>query len=194
MSKREKPSTAKKPTKTYLFRLYPTRKQTRTLEQWLGLCCQVYNAALDERKSAYRMAGVSLSYAHQCAELLACKEVRPELCEVPTQVLQDAVKRVDRAYDDYFRRVEEGQKPGFPRFKSHFRYASLTFKQYKNSFNVFESAKKHKATLVLAKLGHVKMVMHRPIKGTPKTAIVKRTPTGKGVVSISVEIGEEEAG
>src|SRR5256885_16531745 len=84
------------------------------------------------------------------------------------RVLQDAVKRVERAYDDFFRRVEEGQKPGFPRFKSRFRYDSLTFKQYKNSFNVFESAKKNKGTLVLAKLGHVKMVMHRPIKGTPK--------------------------
>ena len=51
---------------------------------------------------------------------------------------------------------------------------------------------KHKGTLVLAKLGHVKMVLHRPIKGTPKTAIVKRTPTGKWFVSISAEIGEEE--
>src|SRR5258707_8935979 len=116
MSKREKQPKAKKPTTTYLFRIYPTHKQIRVLEGWLGLCCEVYNTALDERKSAYRMAGVSLSYAHQCAELLACKEVRPELCEVPAQVLQDAVKRVDRAYDDFFRRVEEGQKPGYPRF------------------------------------------------------------------------------
>src|SRR6266566_2733311 len=140
------------PRKTYHFRIYPTRKQTQTLEQWLGLCCEVYNAALDERKSAYRMAGVSLSYAHQCAELLACKEVRPELGEVPAQVLQDAVKRVDRAYDDYFRRVEEGQKPGYPRFKSRFRYDSLTFKQYGNSFNVLAGSKKNKGTLVLAKL------------------------------------------
>src|SRR6266487_5670858 len=167
--KRQKEEAEKqKPRKTYHFRIYPTRKQTQTLEQWLGLCCQVYNAALDERRSAYRMAGVSLSYAHQCAELPACKEVCPELCEVPAQVLQDAVKRVDRAYDDFFRRVENGEEPGYPRFKSRSRYDSLTFKQYKNSFNVFESAKKHKATLVLAKLGHVKMVMHRPIKGTPK--------------------------
>jgi putative transposase len=180
--------------KTYQFRIYPTSKQINVLEMWLGLCCDTYNAALDERKSAYRMAGLTLSYAQQCAELPECKEVRPELGEVPAQVLQDAVKRVDRAYDDFFRRVEEGQKPGFPRFKSRFRYASLTFKQYKNSFNVLESAKKHKATLVLAKLGHVKMVIHRPIKGTPKTAIVKRTPTGKWFVSISVEIGEEGAG
>jgi putative transposase len=178
--------------KTYQFRLYPTHKQINVLETWLGFCCEVYNAALDERKSAYRLAGISLAYAHQCAELPPCKEVRPELGEVPAQVLQDAVKRVDRAYDNFFRRVSEGQTPGYPRFKSCMRYNSLTFKQYQNSFAVLPGPTK-KATLVLAKLGHVKMVMHRAIKGMPKTAIIKRMPTGKWFVSINVEIGEEEA-
>ena len=181
-----------KPRKTYLFRLYPTRKQIHRLEQWLGLCCKLYNAALDERKSAYRIAGVSLSYEHQCAELPGCKQVRPDLHDVPSQVLQDAVKRVDLAFDHFFRRVKLGQKPGYPRFKSRFRYDSMTFKQYQNSFDVIPGNKKHKGTLVLTKLGSVKMVLHRPIKGTPKTAIVKRTPTGKWFVSISVEIEEEE--
>lgn len=185
MSKKQQPTKPKKateeqqPRKTYQFRIYPTSKQITLLERWLGLCCETYNAALDERKSAYRMAGRSLSYTHQCAELPQCKEVRPELGEVPAQVLQDAVKRVDRAFEDFFRRVEEGQKPGYPRFKSRFRYASLTFKQYQNSFEVLPGNKKNKGTLVLAKLGRVKMVMHRTITGTPKTAIVKRTPTGK---------------
>jgi len=198
MSKKQHPKKPKKatekqqPRKTYQFRIYPTSKQITLLERWLGLCCETYNAALDERKSAYRMAGLSLSYAHQCAELPECKEVRQELREVPAQVLQDAVKRVDRAFDDFFRRVEEGQKPGHPRFKSRFRYDSLTFKQYQNSFEVLPGNKKNKGTLVLAKLGHVKMIMHRTIKGTPKTAVVKRTPTGKWFVSISVEIGAEE--
>src|SRR5207248_1309723 len=117
----------------------------------------------------------------------------PELSEVPSQVLQDVVKRVDLAFDAFFQRVEQGQKPGYPRFKSRFRYASLTFKQHGNSFQLLPSSQKRRATLVLAKLGHVKMVLHRAIKGTPKTAIVKRTPTGKWFVSISVEIGEEEA-
>jgi putative transposase len=198
MSKKQQTQKPKKetekqqPRKTYQFRIYPTRKQINVLQTWLGLCCETYNAALDERRSAYRMAGVSLSYTHQCTELPECKEVRPELGAVPSQVLQDAVKRVDRAYDDFFRRVEEGQKPGFPRFKSRFRYDSLTFKQYGNSFNVLESTKKNKGTLVLAKLGHVKMVMHRAIEGAPKTAIVKRTRTGKWYVNISVEISENE--
>jgi putative transposase len=114
MSKREKPPSATKLTKTYLFRLYPTRKQMRTLETWLGLCCEVYNAALDERKSAYRMAGVSLSYEDQCRELPGCKVVRPELAEVPSQVLQNVVKRVDLAFDAFFLRLAKGEPRAIP--------------------------------------------------------------------------------
>ncbi len=177
--------------KTYKYRLYPTNKQQKILNAWLALCCEAYNAALDERKSAYRMAGKSISYAQQCAELPDCKQARPELAEVNSQVLQNVVKRVDLAFEAFFRRVKKGQNPGYPRFKSRFRYDSLTFKQYGNSFEV-KTGTKHKGTLILSKLGHVQMVMHRPLSGTPKTAIVNRTPTGKWFVSITCEEIEPE--
>ena len=179
--------------KTYQYRIYPTKKQIQVLTHWLALCCEVYNAALQERQDAYRMAGKSLSYSHQCAELPGCKDVREELAEVNSQVLQDAVKRVDRAFGGFFRRVEAGDKAGYPRFRSRLRYDSLTFKQYQNSFDV-QPGKDHKGTLILSKIGHIKMVLHRPIKGTPKTATVKRTSAGKWFVSISVETeGEPES-
>ena len=173
--------------KTFHYRIYPTKKQETTLTHWLKLLCETYNAALQERRDAYRMAGKSIGFSHQCAELPECKEMRPDLAEVPSQVLQDAVKRVDLAFDGFFRRCASGEKPGYPRYRSHFRYDSMTFKQYGNSFEVSASAQKNRGTLMLAKLGQVKMVMHRPLAGTPKTAIVKRTPTGKWFVSISCE-------
>ena len=133
-----------------------------------------------------------MSYSQQCAELPNCKEVRPELTEVNSQVLQDVLKRVDRAFDGFFRRARDGQQPGYPRFRSRLRYNSLTFKQYQNSFDV-HAGKKQKGRLILSRLGHIKMVMHRPLTGIPKTATVKRTPTGKWFVSISVET-EQDAG
>src|SRR5207247_9488088 len=77
--------------KTYQFRMYPTKKQETTLNEWLALCCQVYNAALQERRDAYRMAGLSLGFAHQCAELPACKQVCPELAQVNAQGLPNVV-------------------------------------------------------------------------------------------------------
>jgi putative transposase len=83
--------------KTFRYRIYLTKQQERTLNEWLALCCETYNAALDERKSAYRMAGASLSYAHQCSELPEVKEARPELQAINSQVLQDVLKRVDLA-------------------------------------------------------------------------------------------------
>jgi putative transposase len=104
--------------------------------------------------------------------------------------LQDAVKRVDRAFVDFFRRCQAGEQPGYPRFRSRSRYQSLTFKQYQNSFDV-QCGKKQKGTLILSKLGHIKMVMHRPLTGIPKTATVKRTATGKWFVSITVEPEQE---
>ena len=180
--------------KTFQYRIYPTKKQETTLLRWLGLCCETYNASLQERRDAYRMAGQSIGFSHQCAELPECREVRDDLAQVPSQVLQDVLKRVALAFDAFFRRWENGEKPGYPRFKSRFRFDSMTFKQYGNSFSIEVSEKKNPGTLVLAKLGHVKMVMHRPLKGMPKTAIVKRTPTGKWFVSIACEDVPKEAG
>src|SRR5713226_5313705 len=82
-------------------------------------------------------------------------------------------------------------RPLLYRFKSRFRYHSLTFPQYaasgKQGCFSFANEGKHKGKLILSKIGHVKMVMHRPIQGMPKTAIVKRTPTGKWFVSICCE-------
>jgi putative transposase len=176
--------------KTYQFRLYPTKKQQAVLSEWLALCCEVYNAALQERRDAYRMAGVSLGFAQQCAELPDCKRVRPELAHISSQVLQDVVKRVDLAFAAFFRRREEGEQPGYPRFRSRSRYGSLTFKQYRNSFEV-QGGERRKGRLILSKLGHIKMVMHRPLMGLPKTATVKRTTTGKWFVSISVQAEQE---
>jgi putative transposase len=120
MSNKQSPNKPKKVTEqpqrrtTYQFRLYPTKKQVSILERWLVWCCETYNAALDERRSAYRMAGLSLSYAHQCAELPACKEVRPELGEVPAQVLQDVIKRVDRALRISSGVSKRGRNPAIP--------------------------------------------------------------------------------
>ena len=170
--------------KTFQDRIYLTKKQETTLTSWLELLCETYNAAVQERRDAYMLkvkqhpnyydeelrkqltTHHALNFSHQSAELPECREVRGDLAEVPSQVLQDVVKRVDLAFEGFFRRLAQGRKPGYPRFKSRFRYDSMTFKQYGNSFALEVCAQKNRGTLMLAKLGQVKMVMHRPIKGT----------------------------
>jgi putative transposase len=77
--------------KSYKYQLKPTPEQARVLERTLMLCRHVYNAALGERREAWRMRGVSVSYYQQKAELPGIKDAMPEYAEVNSQVLQDVV-------------------------------------------------------------------------------------------------------
>jgi transposase len=115
--------------RSYKYRIFPTRAQVGVLERTLGICCELYNAALQERRDAWRIARKSVSCYEQQNQLPEIKEVRPELNTVHSQVLQDTLKRLDKAFDAFFRRVKSGEKAGFPRFRSYSRYNSFTFPQ-----------------------------------------------------------------
>jgi hypothetical protein len=88
--------------KMYKYKLKPTPEQERILGRVLMLCGHVYNAAIGERREAWRMCGVSVSYYQQKAELPGIKEVMPEYAEVHSQVLQNVVLRVERAFQGSF--------------------------------------------------------------------------------------------
>lgn len=109
-----------------IFRLYPSPAQEAKLENWLCLHRELYNAALQERRDAYSR-GITLSYNQQQNELPAVKESRPELIPLGSHALQETVRRLDRAYQAFFRRLKAGEKPGFPRFKGKGRFASFTY-------------------------------------------------------------------
>jgi putative transposase len=93
------------PRRTWGFRLYPTAAQRATLEGHLRLCCELYNAALQERRDAWRMVRVSIGFPQQSAQLPALKAERPDVAGVYSQVLQDVLHRVDRAFGGFFARV-----------------------------------------------------------------------------------------
>src|SRR5436305_460421 len=109
--------------RTYKFRIFPSRSQTTRLNGALALCCELYNAGLQERRDAYRLERKSIRYIEQANQLPDIKEARPELNEIHSQVLQDVLRRLDKAFQNFFRRVKERkEKAGFPRFRSHKRY------------------------------------------------------------------------
>src|SRR5947209_6547255 len=89
--------------KNFNYKLQPTPDQEQTFERTLMLCRHIYNAALGERREAWRMRGVSVTYYQQKGELPGIKEAMPEYAEVNAQVLQDVVLRVERAYQAFFR-------------------------------------------------------------------------------------------
>src|SRR5689334_12099619 len=82
----------------------------------LSLCLELYNAALTERREAYKLARLSITYLSQANQLPEIKSVRDDLKTVHSQILQQILKRLDKAFSSFFQRVKNGQKAGFPRY------------------------------------------------------------------------------
>jgi putative transposase len=158
--------------KTFKFKLKPTAEQERMLDRALMLCRHVYNAALEERREAWQKCGVSVGYYGQKAELPPIKAAMPEYSEVHCQVLQDVVQRVDRAFQAFFRRVKNGETPGYPRFHGRNRYNSLTYPQFGNGTTL------DNGFLVLSKIGRIAVRWSRPLEGAPKTVTISREADG----------------
>jgi putative transposase len=158
--------------KTFKYKLQPTSAQEQALAFVLRRCCELYNAALEERREAWRRRDVSITLADQSAQLPAIKGVRPEYGDIHSQVLQDVLTRLDRAFQAFFRRVKAGEKPGYPRFKPATRYTSFTYKQFGSGATLDDGF------LVLSKIGRLALRWSRPIEGRPKTVTVSREADG----------------
>lgn len=170
--------------KAYKFRIYPTKSQKRKLEDTLELCRQVYNRTLAYRKDAWEKDGKSVSKYETHQLLPDWKRDRSELKEVFSQVLQECQQRVDLAFQHFFRRVKNGEKPGYPRFKGKGRYDSFTYPQM--------GFKLKSGKLYLSKIGDVKIKLHRAIEGKIKRCTVHRYPTGKWFICLTVELPDPD--
>jgi putative transposase len=158
--------------KTYKYKLKPTPEQERGMAFVVRRCRELYNAALQERKEAWQKCGVSITVASQSAQLPEVKEVRPEYRDIHSQVLQDVLTRLDRGFQAFFRRIREGQTPGYPRFQGSNRYTSFTYKQFGNGATL------DNGFLVLSKIGRIAVRWSRPLEGMPKVVIISREADG----------------
>src|SRR4051794_23422092 len=158
--------------KMFQYRIYPTKKQETKLNATLEECRWLYNHLLGKRKETYEHTGKALTLYQQQATFSVLKQQRPSLETVHSQVLQNVAVRIDLAFNAFFRRVRaHAPEPGFPRFKGRGRYDSFTFPQ--SGFRIT-----HEDRVVLSKIGSLKMVYHRPLKGKMKTCTVRRSSTG----------------
>jgi putative transposase len=166
--------------KSFKFLLRPTKKQARQLQQMLDECRWLYNQLLEWRKLAYEELGFSLSKYEMLMLLPLLKEERPSLCLVHSQVLQEVVRRLDKAFEAFFRRCKEGQTPGFPRFRNYFRYSSFCFPQ--SGFSVVGKEVK------ISKIGSIRIKQHREIEGNIKTCTLVRDASGNWHAAFSCEV------
>jgi putative transposase len=158
--------------KTFKYKLRPTADQERELERVVMLCRRLYDVALEQRISLWKQRGVSVSRFEQEAELKAIRAAFPEYAAIHSHVLQDVLARLAKTYQAFFRRVQRGEKAGFPRFKGRDRFQSFTLKEVGNG------ARLDNGFLVLAKIGRLAVRWSRPPEGTPKTVTVCREADG----------------
>ncbi len=165
--------------KTYKYRIYLKKSQVTNLENQFSMCRHLYNWSLAERMDAYKNENRSISYNEQQNALPSLKKDRPWYKGVHSQVLQDTLKRLDKAYKAFFRRVKKGETPGFPKFKKRGQWNSLTYPQHVMHPDSY---------IKVPKLGNVKVVLHRTV---PKDAKVKTLniskEAGKWFACFSVE-------
>jgi putative transposase len=155
--------------RTLRFRLHPTVRQTKALGAQLNYQRELYNAALEERIGDWRWEKRSVCYFDQCKTLTSLYEVRPEVVSSGIVLCRGTLKRLDRAYAAFFRRVKSGENPGFPRFKSASHFDSLEWDDNSGWKIKYEAGR-----LYLLGIGDVKANYHRQLIGVPKAITVKR--------------------
>lgn len=171
--------------RTFKYRLYPTRPQAAALHSQVDEACRLYNAALDERRSAWRMQRVGLRYLDQAKQLKAMRAAG-DVGVANFSACQDVLRRVDKTFADFFGRLKAGHKAGYPRFRSRFRYDSLTWPSWGDGCALRPSGR-----LYLQGVGELKVKWHRPLHGEIKTVTAKRE-AGRWFVCFSVELPEPE--
>ncbi len=163
----------------FRYRLKPTKHQAAILNRQLDLCRWVYNQTLAIRKNAWENEQKSISYYESKRHIAIWKQDKPELKEVHSHVLQDVSMRVDLALQAFFRRVRNGENPGYPRFRGKGWYDSLTY---------FETGFKLEGNnLWLSKIGDIKVWLHRPVQGVIKRLTIRRTASKKWYISFLVD-------
>jgi putative transposase len=160
--------------KAYKFKLKINQRFQTNCQQTLNICRELYNAALQERREAYRVQKTSVNFHSQAIQLPEIKLLRDDVEAIHSQVLQDTLRKLSKAFDAFFRRLKTTEKAGFPRFKGKDRYHSFTYPQ--SGFKLVGDK------LTLSKIGSVRLRLSRTIEGKIKTCSIKRQVDGWFVI------------
>ncbi len=167
-------------TRAFRYPLRPNTAQARVLSDWLGVCCDLYNAALQERRDAWRIARKPIGYLHQQKQLTELRAIDHDVVAISATVERSALRRADLAFGAFFRRCKSGEAPGYPRFRSRRRYESFTFQLPRIDGN----------RVVIPNFGPVRFHRYRPVEGIAKEATIGRDVTGKWFVSFACAVGD----
>lgn len=184
--------------KAYRYTLEPDRAQRVALESWAPALRFLWNWMLAQRRYTYTASEgrVRVSYADQCAQLPAMKLLFPWLAELPSQVLQQTLRDLDRAFQNFFEK-----RAGYPAFKSK--------KNGNPGLRWPQGIEANGQAVYLPKLGWVRTRVSRKPQGTLKSATVRfdglrwkiallyeiehQTPAKSHGHPIGIDLGTEES-
>ena len=172
--------------KAFKFRLYPNANQARELSITLESHRRLYNACLNQRILTYKEDGISTTYPQQSAWFKNQRFVNKWFAQLNFSSAQATMRRLDKAYTAFFRRVKSGQKSGFPRFKAQGRFVSVEFPAYGDGIKLLPTGK-----LRAQHVGHIKVKQHRVIEGDIKTVSLK-LENDKWYAVFSCDLGKVE--
>lgn len=158
----------------------------RVLSCWLDVCCDLYNAGLQERREAWRVARRRVTEFDQQKELTAIRASDAYLNAVPLQVQRSALARLERAFVAFFTRCRKAAAPGYPRFRTRRRYTSF-------SFMCKTSPLMRGRYVYIPKIGQVKFHRYRALEGYPKQVTIGYDSTDKWYVSFVCDVGDAPA-
>ncbi len=170
--------------KTYKYRLYPTPSQIQKLEQTVETSRRWYNTCLEERKTAWETEKRSVGKYEQLAKVKEYRKANPYAGQVHSHILQVVAVDVDKSFQGFFRRLEAGETPGYPRFKSSNRFDSFGLKEYGNGFKI------DGRRLRISGIGRIRVRWHRPMEGKIKTVRIRRQ-AGKWYACFACEVDEQ---
>ena len=146
--------------RTYRYRLYPTRSQEKALDFLLWQGRTLYNAALEQRIATYRETGKGITYPTQWAHFRDVRNTLPDtLGQLNATAVQQMLRRLDKSFKAFFRRLKQGEKPGFPRFKCRSRFHSL---EYRHGDGCKLREKEGRPLFYVQNVGEIKLKLHRP--------------------------------
>jgi putative transposase len=152
--------------RTYTMRLKPTKRQAEKLSDLLEHLCVLYNSCLEQRTKSWKQEANSVSYYDQQKALAEFRQRSEKVAEYPSAIQRDSLRRVDKAFKAFFRRVKSGDKPGYPRFKPSSQYK--TFDVDGGRFTLEGD------TIKITKLGTFRFKTKYRIQGIPKVLHVSR--------------------
>jgi putative transposase len=170
--------------KAFKYRLYPNRSQAEALGAMVGTHRRLYNLALRDRRDTYQAEGRSISYGEQSARFKQSRKTLPSFAGLNFSSAQATLRRLDKAFKAFFRRVKAGDCPGYPRFRGEHRFRSVEFPSYGDGCKLKDNGR-----LYVQHIGHIKVKFHRPIEGRIKTVSLTRS-SSKWYVIFSCDLGD----